>query len=1119
LVQHLPRAALWVVVLLLLAGTLATIATAQASTPNYTLNGFATQPNGQGVPAGAQVQLTSRATGAIYTTSTTNSGGAFSFTTSSTGGALVPGSWSLYVPPQGNLSTPGCKLCAPFGVFPVDQNPQFAFFSATALTNLAPVDVANITVVSNSATLYGVVKANGQAVPGAQVQLLDPQYDDYVISSNNSTNANGNYSLRAPAGSAGAWVLKTTVTGPPALVNFTATPAITAYAKVSQDVTLSTWLFQGSVKQSSAGNPAVPSSGNVTLYDATNGYIYTNPTPPGGFYQIGTYPTGFTGATGQLFSVVASTVGYSTASYSKTSQGTPFSKNLYVSPLTSSERGIYQTTLNFSTFNVSAGTGSLGVWTNATLGNDSVVQNLPNGSIGQMWGQLGLDFAHTTAPTGSAVLADLVDWENAAGAFFPAVQAGTAINGTGFLASAQSGNVLTSSTTCAATCNLTSSAGISLGWYQSFALNGSVTKNSGTYTLSFGFAHPQSADTYNYTVVLPAGFALAANSPAPAQSRLVAGGPDSTWTKFTLVSLPSNSNAGTASFQIVKFANLTAIVNASVSNFAFSSHNVLNSTQDNYTVVVGVNQNVTFSALNSTYPAGTNGTSFAWTFGDGGMATTSTATTNHTYTTASGATPYAGKLTVTSSGGLVNSTSFFVWVGEGPVSAVISSNATAGQNRTSGSVPYVFVNWSTVLRFNATASTATISPTSPIPGVLSVAYYTITAKGYKATQNYSVSQGAFFASNYTYQFLGAGVYYNSHTTIGGAAVNFKGWQYNISLTVWDGTGQSASTSLIVLVNDTQKPVAAFQILNSAGKPVTGSGVVTASNLTAKVQFNGANASDPNNGSVAKYYWHVYNSGNNSVEVGINQTSVKPYPTLWLDPQLKPYTVNLTVTDLNGNTGYTTQSLAVTVNSTTAVIMAASNLTGPTSVNSGQSYTYWVNITAGGGSKSTALGVQVSFYLTSPSGTSRSYIAGTPGTVQFYNYTSGVVNSAPFATGVIPSMAYNTTYRAVMTWSPVKTGNYVIYANVTASNEYSGNYVNGPQVASSSITVNPNPTTQLLEYVAIAVAVVAVILAIIFLYRRRTQRTTTTTRTSGRSGIERARPKTTAPDDDEEDEEP
>jgi len=1114
LVPHLPRAALWVVVLLLLAGTLATMATAQASSPNYTLTGFATQPNGGGyVPAGAEVQLISRATGAIFT-ATTGTNGQFNFTTASTGGALVPGYWALYVPAQGNISS--CRTCTAFGVYPANQNPQFAYISATQLTTVSPVSVPNIYVAFYNAVIYGQVKYSGNGVRGASVQLLDPAYNDFVLASNTSV-AKGLYSLDVPAGT---WVLKTTIAQSPPLYNYTSL-TIAAYSSTNVTFGLGTWLFQGQVYQSSNSN-VVPSSGNVTLYDATNGYSYTNPTPPGGLYSIGTYPAGFSGTTGQSFNVVLSTVGFSTFTYTKTSQGTPYSQNVYVPAMIPTQRGVYNTTLNFSGFNPATGSGLLNVWTNASLGNDTVIANLPNGTIGQMWGQLGLDFQHTVTPTGSTVLADLVAWENAAGAFFPAVQAGTAINGTGFLPSAQSGNVATSSTTCSATCGLNSPAGISLGWYQSFALNGSVTKNSGTYTINFGFAHPTSSDTYNYTIVLPTGFALAANTPPPVQTRLVPQGPSNTWTKFTLVSLPSSSLAGTASFQIVKYANLTAIVNASVSNFAFSSHNVLNSTRNNYTVVVGVGQNVTFSALNSTYPAGTNGTSFHWVFGDGASTTVGTATTNHTYAHASSTTPYPGKLTVTSSGGLVNATNFYVWVAKGPVTAVISSNATSSQNRTSGGVPYVFVNWGTVLRFNASASTAAINTSAPIPGPLSVASYVISAKGYKATANYSEGQGAYFGSNYSYQFLGAGVYYKSGTSIGGSPVVFKGWRYNITLSVWDGTGQSANASLVVLVNDTQKPTSAFQILNAAGKAIAANtGVTAATNLTAKVSFNGANATDPNNGSIAKYYWLVTNSGNASVHLGINTTSVKPYPSLWLDPQQKPYTVNLTVWDLNNNSGYTTQSLSVTVNSTTAVIMAATNLTGPTTLTSGDSYTYWVNVTAGGGSKSVAYNVAVAFYLTSPSGTARSYIAGTPGTVKFYNYTSkGVPNTVPFAVGVVPSMNYNQTFRAVMTWSPPKTGNYVLYANATASNEYSGNYINGPQVVSMSITVNQNPLTQALEYAAIAVAVLAVIIAIIFLYRRRTRRTTTSTRTtSSRSGIERSRARTDEDEEEDEDEEP
>lgn len=1108
---HLPRAALWVVVLILLAGTLATIGAAQAASPNYSLTGYARQPGSLGVvPAGAQVDLVSRATGAVFTTTVFGNGGQFSFNTSSTSGALVPGWWGVWIPPQGNLSVPGCKLCNPFGVFPTTQDTQFYYLNATALTTTGYPVTVNATVLSYTGEIAGTVTSGGRAIGGVSVQLLDPRYNDFVVASNTTTSS-GAYTILVPLGQ---WVLKAAVPAPGAAYNFSSVD-VTSPNTITKNIAINTYLISGTVFLASNHNAPVPNGGNVTVWDGYNGYIYSTPTAPGGFYSFGTYAGNFTPPTGQTFEVVLSPVGYATTAYQYTvTSASPYTQDVYVAPMLPTERGIYSTTLNFTGINVLTGTGSLSVQTAAALGNDTVFANLANGSIGQMWAQLGLDFNHQSYFP-STLLPSLYAWENQSGPFFPAVQAGTAINGTGFLAPSTGNTLASESSTCTAgvsPCGLSSPATISLGWSQTYTLNGTLSRNSSAYTMSFGFAHPTSSDTYNYTVVLPAGYSLAANTAAPAQTRLVPEGPGNSWTKFTLNSLPSASPSGTFTFSIVKYSNLTPNVNVSVANFAFSKANVLNETHGNYTVVVGVNQNATFSALNSTYPSGTNGTSFTWVFGDGNTTTTTSPTTNHTYKATTGATPYDGKLTVTSSGGLVNSTTFYVWVGEGPVTAVIGDNATASQNRTSGGVPYVLVNWSTVLYFNATASSAVISPSAPIPGVMSVASYVFSASGFTARQNYSVGQGAQFWTNWSYQFLGAGVYYSNHTTIGGQPVYFKGWQYNLTLTAWDGTGQFGTASLIVLVSDTQKPVSSFQVLNSAGKPVSGAGVVTAANLTAKVSFNGANASDPNNGSLTKYYWLITNSGNSSVHIGTNVTSVKPYPSFWLPPQSKPYTVNLTVTDLNGNRGWTTQSLAVSVNSTISVIMAANNLTGPSTVNAGSSYTYWVNVTVGGGSKASAESVQVAFYLTTASGTSRTYIAGTPASVVWYNYTSGVVNTVSFATGILSfAVPFNTTYRAQITWTPGTTGNFVLSANATASNEWPGNY-GLTQVSSMSITVNPNPTTQLLEYAAIAIAVIAVIVAIVVFYRRRARRATGG-RPTGRSGIDRSRKSS---DDDEDD---
>ena len=1123
LVREQYRAALWVLVLVaLVASSLAAIAGAQAgSSANYTLTGYVEQGTGSSpppVPAGVQVDLVSRATGQTWTTTLTGASGQFTFTSASTGGALVPGYWGLWVPPQGNVSIPGCNPVKPYyqcAVLPTNQNPVFQFLNTSALTTSTyPSILTGVSVLPYSGNITGTVYSGADKEPGAQVSLLDPNYDGFVFV-NNTTSSSGGFNLNVPLG--GPWVLKTTLPGPSIQYNLTAV-TVPSRTPVTVDPMIQSYIVSGYVNLASNPSAHVPTAGNVTLWDPTNGYLYTAATPAGGYYSAGTYPAGFTSGS-QTFDVILSSIGYGTAWYPLTvSTPTPVQQNVLVSPLATKNLGYYQTTLNFSTINTTTGKGTIGVTTVAALGNDTVFPNLPNATVGQLWAQLGLDYNHAISFS-STSLPTVASFVNSTGPFFPAVQAQTAVNGTGFLGPTSAQKLASWSSTCSGSCGLSSAANLTYTWSNTYTLNGTVVKNSSAYTISFNFNHPaSSSDIYNYTVVLPAGFVLAANAQAPAGTRLAAAGEGGTWTKFTLQSLPSTSLVGSGSFSIVKYASLTPIVNVTVSNFAFSSANVLNSTEGNYTVEVGVGQNVTFSALHSLYPMGTNGTRFAWTVGSFSNTSTSPST-NFTFPTASGATPLSGKLTVTSSGGVTNSTTFYVWVAQGPVVAKILANSTAAQNLTAGGTPYVFINWATVLRFNASASTAAVSSSAPVQGVLSVASFALTStKGFKQTANYSVAQGAYFGSNFTVQFLGAGSY-QSVGYVGSTTVPFLGWQYNLTLTVWSGTGQSAATTLVILVNDTEKPVAAIQLQNPSGTPISGSGVVAGSNLSARVLLNGGNSSDPHNGTVVKYYWLVTNSQNSAIHVGFNVTSVKPYPSLWLPAASTAYTVNLTVTDRNSNTGYTTMALAVSQNTTTTPIMSANNLTGPTSLTAGSTYTFWVNVTVGGGTKAVAQNVTVLFYLLSSSGGgSQIGIAGSPHSVKFYNYTSpGVANATPFATGKIATLAYNKTVRAEITWTPARTGNFNMYANATASNEFAGSYHGGPNVATPlGITISPNATTVLLEYVAIGVAVVVVIFLLIVYYRRRTGKSGAKSGGTGRSGLERS--KRPADEDDDEDDE-
>ena len=1109
------RVALWALVVVVLASTLTTLPGVLGASPSYTLTGIVAQPGGAPVPNGVQVDLVSRATGTVYTTTTFGNGGQFTFTSTSTSGALGPGYWGLWVPPQGNQSFAGCSPCA---ILPQSQDPVFNFFSASQLTSPTfSASINNTQALGYPATLSGTVNYEGSPALGATVRLLAPVYNDFVLSVTKSNATTGAYSLKVPKGT---WVLQSTLPGPAPQYQNETQVTISSPTPPAVNPDILSYLISGAMETTSGSR--VLSPGNATLFDATNGYLYSMATPSGGYYQLGTYPNFATNAA-QTFNVVLSAAGYSTRNFthSVASGSGPFTQNLELPTVTPGQLGVYNTTLDFSGINVQTGKGSLVVQTIAQLGNDSTFPNLPNATVGQLWGQLGLDFAHSlTFP--SSDLGAIYAWENSTGPFFPAFQAGTAVNGTPFFGPTSRQNLSSASSTCSGNCDLTSPATLSFSWSETYGLNGTLAKNSSSYTISFNFRHPTSnGDVYNYTLVLPAGFVLKAGSAVPADSRLSPAGANDTWTRFTLSALPSATAGGSASFTIVKYAALTALVNATVSDFTFSNHNVFDSTNGNYTVQVGVNQNVTFSALNSLYPAGTNGTRFAWTFGDGTSATTSTPTVNHTYTSASGSvpnsSPYTGTLTVTSSGGLTNATTFHVWVGSGPVTAGLANNATAAQVRTAGSTTYLFVDWGTTLQFNATPSSAKITPTAPIPGNISVASYSLTSSGgFQQTANFSASQGSSYVpfSNWSVQFLGAGSYLSSGN-VNGTAVPFKGWQYTLTLTVWSATGQSASTRLTVLVNDTEKPVSAFQVLNSAGQPISGKVIIALSNLSALVQLNGANATDPHNGSIAHYYWLITNSAISTVHLGFNASTVRPYPSAWLAVSATAYTVNLTVTDLNGNTGYATQSLTVSANTTTTPVMSATNLTAPSKLTAGTSYTIWVNVTTGVGTKSVASNVQVAFYTTSPGGTSRSYIAGTPGSVKFYNYTSpGVVNTVAMATGTLASLPYNQTVRAVITWSPVATGNFVLYANISAANQFTGTSTSN--LASTSITVSPNPTTQLLEYVAIGVAVVVVLGLIIVYYRRRSRRTSTP-RSSGRSGLERGGGKRPSEDADEDDE--
>jgi PKD domain len=1112
--ERLPRVAVWGLLVLVLASVLATVPGALAtSTPTYSLLGYVDQPTGLPVVSGVAVDLISGATHQVYTTTTlVGTSGGFNFSSASNAAAMRPGWWGLWVPPQAHVKPTGSATS--YAILPASQNPTYAYENVSDLTTTSyPSTISGVSETPYNAVIWGNATYNGRPVGGATVQLLDPTFNGAVFANNttlatgNNTTAVGEFSLSVPSGT---WVLETTVPGSPAYINYTqvtvSSPKLTVNPVLSSSTSYLTWGFSN---QAAHPGSHVPSGGNVTLFDPTDGDIYSAVTPAGGYYEVGSYPAGFNGPGSQTFDVILSNVGYGTAWYpltvSSSNYGGPNPHNVLVPTI--APPAVYTTTLTFT-----HGFNKLTVNSSAALGNDSTFPDLANASVGQLWAQLALDWQSNTTFS-MANFPTLVSWLNSSGPFFPAGQAQLTVNGTGF---GQPTNYsFADSTTCASFCGLGSNASIHLAYGQAYNTTAKVATTSRAYSLSFNFRHPTHAQAFNYTVHLPAGYVLSASSVSapPAQTWIRPAGPGGTFTSFTLVSNASASASGTAALTVVKSGNVTANVNATVTNFTFSKYNVLNDSTGNYTVIVGTGENVTFSAANSTFPAQTSGVQYAWNFGDGANATNTTPLTNHTYNTAG---VYHGSVKVTGSGGQSNSTTFTVYASSAAPTVVISVNNTTtlkdGEN-------YTIVNWSSTLHFNATSSLLPLTGT-PQHDVLSVTLFNLTAYKSSWLENFSWSAGANASQNWSYTFLGAG-HYMTAGLVGTGTVAFLGWQYNLTVTIWDAAGHTSTTKLVILVRDTEKPVPVARVLNSAGKSITS--ITESANHTAYVALSATNSSDPHNGSISWFNWSVTNNANNSANESfpIQEKTLGSVPAnkvLWLAPQSKPYIVNLTVTDRAGNTAYTTVSLTVAVNTSTRPVLEVGNMTAPTTMTDGSTYTVWVNVTNTIGANSTAENVAVLFYLLPPSGSGNQIaVGGSPGSVVWYGYsnqTNGTVNTTSAGTGTI-SIPFNETFRAEIQFKPARTGNWDLWANATASNEFAANYAAGGNQAHVAITLNANPIVQDEEYIAIAAVIIIAIVAIVLFYRRRTS--TPTSKSSGsKSGLERGGSKKDKDADDDDD---
>ena len=1097
MISPAKRALFLATVALVLIGLVVPVASATAPNSNKLAVRVTLDASSTPAPAGVNVTLFQKGSDLLCNATTTLGGQALFL--SSAACDLTPGWYTARVPAQVDRAVSPAQYIVP------SQSTRDTFYaSASTLASGGPIALSGLSSLLLSSTIRGNVNASGHPVSGAVVEIRDPSQNGFVLSNGTFS---GTYSLPAPVGT---WTVYAQANIPGASTpryNFTQAVVSSAGATTWTNLSITNYLVQGYLVPSTGY--AITNSTNVTLFDLSTGGVYHSYSTSGNFFQAGTYASllaGNPGTPGTQFLMFLSPQGYETATqYLKVSAAAP-TLSLSV-PVTAD--GTHPPTAEATTIVFPQNFSTANVTSQVTRTAGSTFVSLPNASVGNLYTQMALDFGSPPAVNASsAEFAAFQNWLASSGPVYPADVMGLAVKGTSFV---ETGSFHLNYTSVPTDTNFDSNQALGYRTTENYTLGTALKPSYSSYQLTLGFRYPVSNEALNYTVVLPPDYVLGAHASAPLGTVLTPAGPGGTWTAFTLSALhsPGPELNSTAQFTAYRFQNVSAIVNVTSSNFAFSSHNVLNSTRANYTVVVGAGQNVSLSAANSQVPSAFNVTAYRWTFGDGtpGVNTTNV-TVYHTYTKGGS---YAGTLTLVANGGQTSVAKFRVLVDSVPPSPQIATNASGVHWLNAGhTLGFTYVNYSTSLRFNATGSTDTLYPGAPVPGILADAIWNISAGPTYAAYNFSLGAGARVYSNVTYAFLGAGAWLN-HTVINGTTYATKGWVYRVSETLYDAGGNRANATLWVLVNDTQKPDAIGSLQNAKGQNVTT--VVEGANETAQVNLIDKYSYDPGNGSIAEYRWTVNNSkGSGFVPRYFNATT-DVSPSVWLPAAQGAYTFNLTVTDLAGNQATLILPLTVSPNRTLRPVLQVSNFTTSTSLTVGSSYTIWANVTNAGGNSSVAENVSVSFYLTSPATTShRTLVGGSPAAVRFYGYTNGVVNSTVAFTG-LATLKHNQTLRAEVTFSAPGnlTGSRALWANATATNEFPGDYVGGANLAQISVTVNPSPTNQYLEYGIVAAAGIIIIVLVYFAYRRRARGSST----GGGKGTSRGG-KGSAKDDDDED---
>jgi len=564
--------------------------------------------------------------------------------------------------------------------------------------------------------------------------------------------------------------------------------------------------------------------------------------------------------------------------------------------------------------------------------------------------------------------------------------------------------------------------------------SGLVALNESTYWLNLTMQEDTSTDVYrnySYLIRLPEApdgnrYELNLSGSSDPLNFNVSG--------YINITIDPSSKATQPTYFMKIDKSLNGTARAKVTGPAGKYH-VLNSSWDNYTAIVAMEENITFSAADSKDPNQEHleGANYTWRFKyevngmHNPLIAYDPANTGYdmepifNYTSDGN---YTVWLNLTEAGGNITYTNISVLVDGTNSTAVIEADDMTIQSI--GMYRHLYINQSVPVKLNGSSSTDIIW--GSIPGEI---------KEWRWHWTYLLN-------NTTASSLGA-IWVMTFPDPG---------EYNLALNVTDGVGHlSPTVNITVFVNDTIAPLPDFMILENG----TWKEVITL--IEKELYWFNASFTVDNYDSLENltFNW-TFGDGMNASGVNVSHTF-----------ELHGiYNITLTSWDKVGNEGNTTYSIVVQPNQTARPdikIIEESFAVTPVSPEQGVTATLSVNITNKEG-HAKAFNVTVRFFAIK--GEDEKEITGT---VRFYNATGIEISN------IIDT---NETVTVKISWTPDTHGNFTIKINATTDNEHSGAILDNTITA--YVNVLESGLTRTLTY-AVIIAVPVILILIIWLRRK------------------------------------